>query len=163
MVKFMYYLNYFFIFSILGHLFEVILNGKSGILFGFWTPIYGIGVIIILFINKFINKFKLNGFKRFITLFLMCSFILACIEALGGYLIEWIFNKSMWNYSKLMFNIGKYTALEMALLWGVGSIIFVYLLKPLIDKKINKIPKYSTYFLSLLFIIDIILTIIFKH
>jgi len=164
MVKYMYYLNYFFIFSILGHLLEVLLNGKSGILFGFWTPVYGFGAIIILLINLFLEqKLKLKGFKKAIFLFLISSILLAIIEALGGYLIEWIFNKTFWNYSDYKFNIGKYTALEMSLVWGIGSIIFIYLLKPLIDKKINNIPKFFSYSLSILFIIDVFLTIIFKH
>ena len=49
----MYYLNYFFIFSIFGHLFETLLfkfmnkNLKSGFLYGYWTPVYGLGVVLI--------------------------------------------------------------------------------------------------------------------
>ena len=159
----MYYLNYFFIFSILGHLFELILIGRSGILYGLWTPIYGIGVILILMINNFIDKFKLRSFKKFISLFFISCLVLSIIESIGGYLIEFIFNKSMWDYTKLTFNIGKYTAIEMALVWGIGSLIFIYLLKPLFDKKINKIPKFITYFLVFLFILDIFVTLIFKH
>ena len=68
----------------------------------------------------------------------------------------------MWDYTKLKFNIGKYTAIEMALLWGIGSLIFVYLLKPLIDKKINKVPRFISYFLVFLFIIDIFVTFVLK-
>lgn len=118
MVKYMYYLNYFFIFSFLGHLVESLLNGKSGILFGFWTPIYGFGVVTILLINKIIEKkLKLSGSKKFITLFFISALLLSSIEVVSGYLIELLFNKSLWNYSKLTFNIGKYTALEMALIW----------------------------------------------
>lgn len=162
MVRYMYYLNCFFIFSILGHLFELILIGKSGILYGLWTPIYGVGVILILMINKFIDKFKFEGFKKFISLFFISSFCLSIIEAIGGYIIEFIFNKSKWDYTKLKFNIGKYTAIEMAFLWGIGSLIFVYLLKPLIDKKINKVPRFITYFLVFLFILDIIFTFVLK-
>ena len=75
MVRYMYYLNYFFIFSILGHLLELILIGKSGILYGLWTPIYGIGVILILMLNKFIDKFKFKGFKKFIFLFFYKLFL----------------------------------------------------------------------------------------
>ena len=114
-------------------------------------------------LNKFIDKFKFKGFKKFIFLFFISSFCLSIIEAIGGYIIEFIFNKSMWDYTKLKFNIGKYTAIEMALIWSIGSLIFVYLLKPLFDKKINKTPKFITYFLVFLFILDIFVTLIFKH
>ena len=113
-------------------------------------------------LNKFIDKFKFKGFKKFIFLFFISSFCLSIIEAIGGYIIEFIFNKSMWDYTKLTFNIGKYTAIEMTFLWGIGSLIFVYLLKPLFDKKINKVPRFITYFLVFLFIIDIIFTFVLK-
>ena len=56
----MYYINTFFIFSILGHIIEnfVYKHVDSGILFGFWTPIYGLGIILILLINNILKKLK---------------------------------------------------------------------------------------------------------
>ena len=63
----MYYLNYFFIFSIFGHLYETLLfkiveeKGTSGFLYGYWTPVYGVGVVLILFISNHLFKtLKLN-------------------------------------------------------------------------------------------------------
>ena len=53
----MYYLNYFFIFSIFGHLLETTMykifnwNLESGFLYGYWTPVYGLGAILILFLS----------------------------------------------------------------------------------------------------------------
>ena len=160
----MYYLNYFFIFSIIGHIIEsfIYYNGNSGILLGWWTPIYGIGVVIILLINNLISKIKTNKIIRILILFIMSAILLSIIEAIGGYLIEWIFNYSFWDYSDYKFNIGKYTALEMGIIWGLCSII-VYFIKPFFDKIISKIPKYFTYILIILFILDLFFTIIIKH
>ena len=160
----MYYLNYFFIFSIIGHIIESIIyyNGDSGILLGWWTPIYGIGVVIILLINNLISKIKTNKIIRILILFIMSAILLSIIEAIGGYLIEWIFNYSFWDYSDYKFNIGKYTALEMGIIWGLCSII-VYFIKPFFDKIISKIPKYFTYILIIIFILDLFFTIIVKH
>lgn len=102
--------------SVLGHIFESIFSsGNSGILFGYWTPIYGIGTIIILLVNRCVNKTKYSNFFKIITLFLCSAIILCIIEALGGYLIKWIFYKELWNYSNHKFNIGRYTSLEMSL------------------------------------------------
>ncbi len=160
----MYYLNYFFIFSIIGHIIEsfIYYNGNSGILLGWWTPIYGIGVVIILLINNLISKIKTNKIIRILILFIMSAILLSIIEAIGGYLIEWIFNYSFWDYSDYKFNIGKYTALEMGIIWGLCSII-VHFIKPFFDKIISKIPKYFTYILIILFILDLFFTIIIKH
>ena len=160
----MYYLNYFFIFSIIGHIIEsfIYYNGNSGILLGWWTPIYGIGVVIILLINNLISKIKTNKIIRILILFITSAILLSIIEAIGGYLIEWIFNYSFWDYSDYKFNIGKYMALEMGIIWGLCSII-VYFIKPFFDKIISKIPKYFTYILIILFILDLFFTIIIKH
>lgn len=160
----MYYINYFFIFSILGHFIECFFysNGESGILLGYWTPIYGIGTIIILFINKFIDKFKIGKILKIITLFFMSAILLAIIEIIGGYLIKWIFNTKLWDYSNHKLNIGKYTSIEMSLIWGLSSILLIYFIKPFVDKFINKIPKILSYVLITLFIIDLIATIIVK-
>ena len=164
MVKYMYYLNYFFMFSILGHFLESFFysNGDSGILLGYWTPIYGIGTVIILLINKWVKKFKLNKILTFLYLFLFSAIALSIIEALGGYLIKWIFNIELWNYTNHKFNIGRYTSLEMLLIWGMSSILVIYFIKPIIDKIMDKIPKILTYILIGLFIIDLIITLINK-
>jgi len=150
--------------SIIGHIIEVVFhsNGDSGILLGYWTPIYGIGAIIILIVNKYVNKIKLNRFLKILTLFLVSSIILSLIEVWSGYLIKWLFNKDLWNYSNHKFNIGKYTSLEISILWGISSIILIYLLKPFIDKFISKIPKFLSYIFILIFIIDLIATLIIK-
>lgn len=160
----MYYLNYFFILSIVGHFLESFFysSGDSGILLGYWTPIYGIGAIIILIVNKCINKYKINDFLKVLLLFVFSSIILSATEVLGGYIIKWIFNKELWNYSSHRFNIGKYTSVEMALIWGLSSILLVCFIKPLIDKFINKIPKIITYIFIVLFLIDCIATSFIK-
>ena len=89
----MYYLNYFFIMSLIGHFIETFIyaDGSSGILLAPWTPVYGIGTILILLINKVINKYIKNKYVKIILLFLSSMIILSIIEAIGGYLIEYLF------------------------------------------------------------------------
>ena len=165
----MYLLNCFFLYSILGFLLEstfnliVIHHFKSGILYGPWTPVYGIGAILTIIIsNKIFKKLKTTKLKETIIVFLILSITLTLIEWIGGILIEKIFSITMWNYKKFNFNIGKYISLEMAFIWGIISIILIYFIKPLIDKIENKFPKKLTITLSTLFIIDLIITTIIK-
>lgn len=162
----MYFINYFFIFSIIGHFIETffVSNFESGILFGWWTPVYGFGAILILLIGKIINKFNLKGktiFKILIT-YVSSMIILSLIELLGGYLIKFIFNQELWNYEHHRFNIGSYISLEMANMWGIASIFVLYVLKPIIDKLEKYIPKWLTFILIVLFIIDVGCTYLFK-
>ena len=165
----MYLLNCFFIYSILGFiiegLFTLIVSGNfsSGILYGPWTPVYGFGAILTIVISKkiFKNMHK-SRFVETIVTFIVLTVTLTFIEWLGGILIENIFHETLWNYKNYKYNIGKYIALEMSLVWGIVSILIIYFVKPIIDKLEKRIPKYITIILSLLFILDLITTIIIK-
>ena len=166
----MYYLNCFFIYSILGHLLETIValitrtNFKSGILIGFWTPVYGIGAVTILFISQYLFKnLHMHRFWETIIMFFVVAIVLSTIEALGGVLIEKMFGISFWNYNSHKYNIGKYISLEMTFVWGISSIIFVYIIHPLLKELIKKIPSWLTITLIILFIVDCTKTFIDKR
>jgi len=117
----MYFINNFFFYSIIGHIFESIIylfcEGESGILYGPWTPVYGIGVVIIFsFYIYFIKK----GFSKKIiiwNLFLVVFILLTLIECIGGYLLELIFGTVFWNYDGLPLHIGNYISLEISALF----------------------------------------------
>lgn len=161
----MYYINYFFFYSIIGHLIETIIyafhDGESGILFCPWTPIYGFGVVIILFcFNKFIKKYK-SWKVRFLLLFFTGFFLLSLLEFIGGFLIEKLFGIIFWSYENLKYNIGDYISLEISLCWGISSILIILLL-PITEKIIKKIPRSISWLLILLMILDVTATIIFK-
>lgn len=161
----MYYLNNFFLYSILGHILESFFykNGDSGILAGIWTPVYGIGVVIIIFSYNFFKKhFKTNKILEIIYVFLIGSILLSTIEYIGGILIEIIFDRVFWDYSHFKFNIGKYAALEMSFIWGISALILIYLLKNITDKIIKKIPKLLTLVLLILILFDLYYSILLK-
>lgn len=165
----MYYLNTFLLYSILGFLLETIrsflVNSKftSGILYGSWTPIYGIGIVIVILISNYLfaHLHLSRWIETFIT-FVIITLILTLLEWIGGILIEKIFHTVFWDYSKEAFSIGKYISLSKSLIWGVGSIIFIYVLKPLLEGLIKHIPIPVTVILTLLMISDLILTFVNK-
>ena len=169
MVINMYLLNCFFIYSILGFiiegLFTLIVSGNfsSGILYGPWTPVYGFGAILTIVISKkiFKNMHK-SRFVETIVTFIVLTVTLTFIEWLGGILIENLFHETLWNYKDYKYNIGKYIALEMSLVWGIVSIFIIYFVKPIIDKLEKKIPKFITIIFATLFIIDLITTTVVK-
>ena len=168
MVNNMYYINTFFIFSIFGFIFETFINMclkqklNSGFLYGPYTPIYGIGVIIIILINKWLDKKDITKSKKIIITFLINSIILTISELIGGYLIKWIFHQNLWDYSGLPLHIGKYISIEISIIWGILSLIYIYCIKKITDVFIKKIPKYISYEFIIIFIIDLIITLITK-
>lgn len=162
----MYYINCFFVYSFLGFIFENIVcllvgsKLESGILFGPFTPIYGIGVILILILSRFFFKnLHMPRWKETIVVFLFLIFILTFMEWLGGILIEKIFHVTFWNYENLKFHIGKYIALEISLVWGILSILLIYVIHPLLESFIKKIPSFITYLLIFGISIDFICTL----
>lgn len=164
-----YYLNYFFVFSIIGHLLETILfkifnwNLESGFLYGYWTPVYGIGAVLILMISKRIfEKVKLNKFVEIIIFLIVITAVLTLTEFIGGNLLEILFKREFWNYSDHKYHFGKYIALDISIVWMICSLILLYLIKPWMDKLINKIPRFVTYIFIILFIVDLIFTLILK-
>lgn len=166
----MYYLNCFFIYSILGHLMETITalitgNGfKSGFLYGWWTPVYGIGAVTILSVSEYLFKnLHMHRFWETIVMFFVVGIVLSTLEALGGVLIEKIFGIVFWDYSNQKFHIGHYISLEMTLVWGVASVIFVYVIHPLLKGLIKKIPAWVTIILILLFLFDCTKTFVDKR
>lgn len=165
----MYYLNCFFIYSILGHIIETLTalitgNGfKSGILTGWWTPVYGIGAVTILFVSEYLFKnLHMHRFWETVIMFFVVAIVLSTLEALGGVLIEKIFGEVFWDYSQQKFHIGHYISLEMTLVWGVASIIFIYIIHPLLKGLIKKIPIWVTIILIVLFLFDCAKTFISK-
>ena len=161
-----YYINVFLIYSMLGYVLETFMkifffkDMNNGILYGPWVPVYGFGTCLIIFIMRFIfNKIKVKRIIKIILLFLISTIVLTLLELIGGYLIEILTGKIFWDYSDLKFNIGHYIALEISLVWGIMSLVITYLVKPITDEIIKKIPNSITYLVSFLFIIDCIVTL----
>lgn len=165
----MYYLNCFFIYSILGYILETTValvthtNFKSGILNGWWTPVYGVGAITILFISMYLfRNLHMHRFWETVIMFFVVAIVLSTLEALGGVLIEKIFGEVFWDYSQHKFHIGHYVSLEMTIMWGISSIIFIYVINPLLEGLIKKIPVWITILLIILFLFDCTKTFVDK-
>ena len=162
----MYYVNIFFIFSFIGFLFENLLNiftndtFNSGILYGPWTFIYGIGVLLMVIVYKFLQQFHLKKWKEVVLFYIIITVVMTLVEFSGGMLIEIIFHRTYWDYTNMRFNYGKYICLEVSLAWGLLATFITYLVLPFINKIEKKIPWFVSVGLIILFILDIVFTII---
>lgn len=162
----MYLINLFLFYSIFGNIFERVCmyfidrTYVSGFMGSIFTPIYGIGILLITYIH---DKLKINNkIIKIIVEFFIFAFILSLIELSGGFLIEKIFNKVFWNYDNYKYNIGIYMSLETAIMWGTLSVIILYLVHPLFKKLEKHIPKFVTIIVSIIFIINLIFALIVK-
>jgi len=158
------YLNYillFFICSIFGYFYEIILgyikNGEvisNGIFYGPWLPIYGSGALLI----SLLNKYRKNPFLIFILSF----FVSGLLELLCGFILLEYLNLHLWDYNGWFLNINGFVCFLSALCFGIGGLLIIYLILPLIHiiiEKFNKIRlKNILFILSILFILDVLIT-----
>ena len=162
----MYFINLFLFYSIFGNIFERVCmyfidrTYVSGFMGTIFTPIYGVAMLLIEYIH---NKIKINNkLIKVIVEFLIFGILLGLVELVGGVLIEKIFNKVFWNYDNYKYNIGIYTSLETSIIWGLLSIVILYLIHPLFKKIENKVPKFITILVSIIFIINLFFVLIVK-
>lgn len=135
-------------------------NFDSGILYGPYTPIYGFGILIIIYGSDYIFKhLHLKRYQENLVVFGLLFFTITILELVGGILIEKIFGTIFWSYENLKFNYGHYIAIEVSLLWSVGGLI-IYYFKNYLLKFVEKVPNIIYYLFMIAITIDVIYTII---
>ena len=131
---------YFLIYSCLGWCLEVIYAAVTtgnlinrGFLNGPVCPIYGFGMVIVLF--------ALTPLSHSLLLLYLGGVILpSALELVGGWALYKLYHTRWWDYSDYPFNIGGYICLEFSLLWGVGTLIVMKLVHPIIADAVAFIP-----------------------
>lgn len=156
-------LSYFFIYSFVGWCTEVVYaagtTGKfinRGFLNGPVCPIYGVGVLLILYL---LSPVKDN----ILLMFLGSMLITSAVELIGGFLLEKIFHQRWWDYSDRPLNIGGYICPLFSLMWGLACLIVVDRIHPMVSAVVDWTPKTVVIvFLSVfsgVFIVDMIATV----
>lgn len=152
----------FVIGSIIGYLLEMIVglvqNGhfvsKQGLIYGPFSQVYGIGLVIYYLVIPNNNK---N-----IEIFLISMFLGGIVEYIFSYLQETFFGTISWDYSNLLFNINGRTSLLHCIYWGIGGILFSKYIRPQIEKIDLLYPKMwfkvLIIFLAIFLLFDIIIS-----
>ena len=148
---------YSIIFSILGLIIETlfcylttgVLESRKGLIWGPFCPVYGVGATILIIL---LDKYKNNSIK----LFLIGSIAGNIIEYGLSYLLEAMYGTRFWDYSYLDWNLNGRICIKYSIFWGILAILLIKLIKPQIDKIINKIPdsKILNIIMIILIIID---------
>lgn len=145
-------------------LFKITLSRKySGIFFGPMTAVYGVGIVAILLLNKYLfKKIKCHKILKLIVEFIILTIVLSLIEFIGGNILNMLFNIDMWNYSKDSMNFGKYICLRNSLIWGIMGLLYIHIFKNFTDRILSKITRKETYFFLSIFVADLILVLVTK-
>lgn len=157
----------FLVGAVSGYIYEVIyclLIDKElvnrGFLYGPYLPVYGFGAIIMLCLLK---RFKKNP----LVVFLLAMLVTGIVEYITGYLMYNIYHKTWWDYTGLLLNIDGYVCLRSVLTFGIGGILLIYLIEPLVSHfsvnvNSNKYLLASSFGIFVL-LIDLVFTLIFRN
>ena len=125
--------------------------------------VYGFGIVFLLLVKRyFLDKLKINGFKKIIITFLASMITLTFIEWLGGSILYQLFHINLWDYSKKSIHFGKYICLDLALVWGTLGTLYLYYFKNITDKIIAIITPKTTASFLIINLIDTIFVFINK-
>ena len=100
-------------------------------------------LMIYLFLNKFKNKIC--------SLFIFSILFTSALELITGWALDTLFHIRYWDYTSYPLNIKGYICFYFSLIWGIGSIIVIKILNPVISFLISLIP--STKLTSICFLI----------
>ncbi len=136
-------LAFFLIYSCTGWCLEVIFAAATtgqlvnrGFLNGPVCPIYGFGMIIVLF--------ALTPLQDSVLLLYIGGVILpSALELVGGWALYKLYHTRWWDYSDFPFNIGGYICLEFSLLWGVGTLVVMRIVHPVVAGLVDMVPPFS--------------------
>ena len=63
------------------------------------------------------------------------------LELAGGWALYKLYHTRWWDYSDFPFNIGGYICLEFSLLWGVGTVVVMKAVHPVIAGLVEMVPQ----------------------
>ena len=154
----------FIIGSIAGFIFEIAVvlfqkghfELRQGLIYEPFIPVYWIGAMLYYVV---LDKFKL---KNKLQIFLITMLLGGLTEYLCSFMQEKLFGTISWDYSYLPFNIQGRTSLLHCIYWGIGGVLFVRFILPLI-RNLNEWCKntnfrFITAFLVLFITFDIVMS-----
>ena len=110
---------------------------RQGLVFGPFAQVYGLGILTYYFVVP-----RIKG--GYLKIFFITMVLGGIVEYLCSYFQELLFGTISWDYSHLWFNIHGRTSLLHCTYWGIGGILFMKYIIPLIEN-IEKIIK-NNYF-----------------
>lgn len=132
----------FFIYSFIGWCGEVVFAAvkrhkfvNRGFVGGPLCPIYGTGAVAVAI---FLPELKNHLFFLFFGGLIVTSFV----EYITGRLMEKIFHKKWWDYSKEKIHLDGYIGLKSSLVWGLCSVLMICFLNPFFCGLIHLIPQF---------------------
>jgi uncharacterized membrane protein len=140
--------------------FHAVTSGRfvnRGFLNGPVCPIYGVGMIMLIF--------SLGSLADHIILLFLGSFLLtSLLEFITGFILEKVFHDKWWDYTNEPFNIKGYVCLSFSIRWGLGAVFMLKIIHPPVHQFVsvlnNGIGNTLLVLLLVYFVIDFMITVL---
>ena len=140
MMEFVYAYAYFVLYAFLGWVCEDLYCGipakkfiNRGFFYGPYCPIYGVGALLVLYPLLFVKDYP-------ILVFVLGVIITSTLEYITSWVMEILFKTRWWDYSERFMNINGRVCLLNSTLFGIMSIVVVYIIHPVIQDIVMDIP-----------------------
>lgn len=127
---------------------------NRGFLCGPICPIYGFGMVGLVYCIDLIPMPD-SGSMSAVAIFFIGMALTTAIELVGGWALFKLYHIRWWDYSNMKFNLGGYICPQFSLLWGLGSVLMIKVVHPLLARGSNPMP------FKIMLILDIVLLIFF--
>ncbi len=129
--------------SVIGYLYEMLVvlvqkgyfESRQGLIYGPFTPVYGIGAVIYYFV---LNKINVANKAK---VFLITAVLGGTTEYICSFVQEKAFGTISWDYSYLKFNLHGRTSLLHCTYWGIAGILYVIYVDSFIERLKEKIAQ----------------------
>ena len=165
---------YFWVYAALGWVYEVFLEvvvyrwgfSNRGFLFGPYLPVYGVGALLILAFLRGLSRreWRVGQVNLMpVVVFVAVVVLTTVVELIASYLLEWTTGGWLWDYTRYTIQWQGRICLSASLRFGVGGMIVLYGLQPLLEKGMARLGdkrKPVFWVLFVLFVIDCISRIV---
>lgn len=152
---------WFFLYGCIGWCVEVVYAAvkehklvNRGFLCGPICPIYGIGMVGLVYSVQLI-PLPDSGSMSAVSIFFIGMVLTTAIELVGGWVLYKLYHIRWWDYSKMKYNLGGYICPQFSLLWGLGSVLMIKVVHPLLARGSSPMP------FNIMLIVDVVLLVLF--
>ena len=162
-------LYWFFLYGCIGWGVEVVYAAikehklvNRGFLCGPICPIYGCGMVVLNWTVALLAPAGEGKNVSAVAVFFVGMVLTTAIELVGGWALFKIYHIRWWDYSNMKFNIGGYICPQFSLLWGLGSVLMIKVVHPLLARGSNPMPFKAMLILDIVlfifFVVDVIVS-----
>jgi uncharacterized membrane protein len=149
------YFLYFMLYSVIGWCYEVFLEvvvyrwgfTNRGFLFGPYCPVYGFGAVIFILCFSSLKRRGGGRFFRLVKPLIIgagCMITATAIELAVSYMLELLTGSWPWQtYADYTYNFQARIALSPSIRFGLGGLLFLYVLQPCFEKAVSKLDLRS--------------------